>query len=333
VAIYILRRTLWLIPVLLFISLVTFVLMHAVEGGPWDSERRLPPSVVQNLNRKYGLDKPVWPLSRAADEGFPLRLTLDSQYTSFLGNALRGDLGVSFQRQDRSVTEIILSGFRITAAVGLIAATIAAVCGITLGVLAAIHRNGFVDYASVLLASVGAAVPSFVLGIFLIYVLSVQLHLLPTFGWDTRNGLIPGVLPRWQQMVMPILTLAALPMALLARMTRASMLEVLTTDYVRTARAKGLPESVVMRRHALRTALIPVLTVIGPITASLLSGSFIVEQLFSIPGVGRLFVQSIEGRDYGVIMGTTLFYAVIIAVANLVVDISYAYVDPRIRLR
>jgi oligopeptide transport system permease protein len=327
---YIVRRALWLLPVLFFISLITFTLMHSVEGGPWDSERKLPDHVVHALDKKYGLDKPVMPVSFHS-EGFPLSFTLDSQYTRFLVNALQGDLGVSFRNVNRPVTDVILDAFRVTALLSLFAVLIACSVGISLGVLAAIHRNGPLDYTSVLLASIGSAVPNFVLGVFLIYIFAVQLHWLPTYGWDTRNGAIPGVLPQWEQIVLPVITLALAPMAILARVTRAAMLEVLNQDYIRTARAKGLPGLAVLQRHALRNALIPVLTLIGPITAGLLTGALVTEQLFSVPGIGRLFVQSIEGRDYGMIMGTTLFATTIFALANLAVDIAYAFVDPRIR--
>jgi oligopeptide transport system permease protein len=315
-AAYALRRLLWLVPALLFISLVTFALMHAVEGGPWDEERPLAPSVVENLNRKYGLDEPLW-----------------RQYLDFVTGAVRGDLGISYQRQDKPVTGIILSGFRVTAVLGLSALTLALVAGTTLGVLSALNRNRLPDYAGVLFASLGSAVPSFVLGIFLIYVFGVKLHWLPTFGWDTRAGPVPGWIPPPQQMLLPVLTLACLPAAYLARITRASLLEVLNQDYMRTARAKGLPSRHVLLRHALRNAAIPVITVLGPIMAGLVTGSFIIEQLFSVPGTGRLFVQSVMGRDYGLIMGTTLFYATIIVLANLVVDLAYAWFDPRIRYR
>jgi oligopeptide transport system permease protein len=313
---YILKRLLWLLPVLLFISLITFALMHSVEGGPWDEERPLPPNVVENLNRKYGLDEPVW-----------------RQYLRFLSNALQGDLGVSYQRQDKPVTEIILSGFKVTAVLGVAALAMALVAGVGLGALAATHRNRLPDHAGVLLASAGSAVPVFVLGVFLIYVFGVELRWLPTFGWDLSNGLIPGVLPRPEQIVLPAITLAALPAAYLARVTRASLLEALNQDYVRTAESKGLGGRSVLYTHALPNAAIPVLTIAGPIAAALITGSFIVEQLFSVPGTGRLLVQSIGARDYGLIMGATLFYAAVIALANLAVDITYAFVDPRIRYR
>jgi oligopeptide transport system permease protein len=313
---YIARRLLWLGPALLFISLATFALMHAVEGGPWDRERPLPASAVEALDRKYGLDKPIW-----------------RQYLDFVTDALQGDLGISYQRQDRPVTDIILSGFRVSAVLGLAALALATVGGVGLGVVSALNHNRLPDYAGVLLASVGAAVPSFVLGVFLIYVFGVQLDWLPTFGWDTSEGLIPGWLPPWQQMVLPALTLAALPAAFLARVTRASLLDVLGQDYIRTARAKGLGARAILWRHSLPNAAIPLITVLGPITATLVTGSFIVEQLFSVPGTGRIFVQGVNARDYGLIMGATLFYTTIIVLANLIVDVAYAFVDPRIRYR
>jgi oligopeptide transport system permease protein len=315
-AAYALRRILWLGPALLFISLVTFTLMHAVEGGPWDDERPLPESVVANLDRKYGLDQPLW-----------------RQYTGFVADAARGDLGISYQRQDKPVTGIILSGFRVSLVLGGLALALATVTGLALGVLSALHRNRLPDYAGVALATAGSAVPAFVLGIFLIYLFGVKLHWLPTFGWDTRNGLVPGWLPQWQQLVLPVVTLSALPAAYIARITRASLLEVMRQDYMRTARAKGLAGRTVLWRHGMRNAAIPVLTLLGPITAGLVTGSFIVEQLFSVPGTGRMFVQAVNARDYGMIMGASLFYAGIIVVANLVVDLAYAFVDPRIRYR
>jgi oligopeptide transport system permease protein len=315
-AAYILRRLLWLGPILFFISLVTFALMHSIEGGPWDEERPLPDAVVENLNRKYGLDERVW-----------------RQYLNFVTNAVQGDLGVSYQRQDKPVTGIVLAGFRVSAVLGLMALALATMVGVGLGVVSALHRNRAPDYLSVVLASVGAAVPSFILGIFLIYVFGVKLHLLPTFGWDMRNGLVPGWLPRPEQMVLPVIALAALPAAYLARVTRAAMLDVLGQDYIRTARAKGLASLTILYRHSMPNAAIPILSVIGPMTAALITGSFIVEQMFSIPGAGRIFVQSVNARDYGLIMGATLFYATVIVLANLAVDIAYAFIDPRIRYR
>jgi oligopeptide transport system permease protein len=301
---YIVQRLLSLVPVLLFVSLITFGLMHAVEGGPWDPQKKLDPRVVANLNAKYGLDKPLW-----------------RQYVDFVVNALQGDLGVSYSRQDKPVTQILLDGAPTSATLGLLAVGLAVAGGVSLGVMAAANRNGVVDNLSVLLASVGSAVPSFALGIILVYFFAVKLGWLPTRGWGS-----------WQEAVLPVVTLAALPTAYLARVTRASMVEVLAQDYVRTARAKGLQELPVLLRHGLKNALLPVVTLVGPMVAALVTGSFIVESLFGVPGIGRLFVESISKRDYGLIMGTTLFYAFVLVVANLAVDLTYAALDPRIRL-
>ncbi|MGE5620917.1 MAG: ABC transporter permease [Sphingomonadaceae bacterium] len=300
---YLLRRVLWIIPVLFFISLITFVLMHSVPGGPWDRDKKLAPQVVENLNRRYGLDKP-----------------LHEQYVTFLANAVQGDLGVSFIYQDRKVTDVIREGLPVTAALAASALFVAMAIGIPLGVLAAIRQNSWVDYVCLFFATVGASVPNFVTGIVLIILLSVTLHLLPTGGWGT-----------WQKVIMPALALGLYPAALLARMTRASMIEAIRQDFVRTARAKGLVENVILWRHIFKNALIPVITVLGPAAAVLVTGSFIIESIFAVPGIGKFYIQGIFARDYGLLMGTTLFYAVVIALANLAVDILYAFVDPRIR--
>lgn len=300
---YIARRLLALFPVLFAVSLITFVLMHQVPGGPWDGGKTLPPAVVENLNRRYGLDQPVW-----------------QQYLSFLGAAVQGDLGVSFTRRDQLVTRILAEGLPVTAAIGGTALAVALATGMTLGILGALRQNSWLDYVSVAFATVGASVPNFVLGILLVFVLALGLKLVPTAGWG-----------RPEQVLLPALTLAALPAAYIARITRSSMLDVMHQDYVRTARSKGLAERAVVLRHMLRNALIPVLTVAGPIAAHLVTGSFVVENLFAVPGIGRLFVQAVMSRDYGLIMGATLFFAVAISLANLVVDVLYAAVDPRIR--
>ncbi len=300
---YLIRRLLWMIPVLISISLITFVLMHSVPGGPWDRSKQLAPQVVENLNRRYGLDKPLW-----------------EQYTSFVGNAARGDLGVSFIYQDRKVTDVILEGLPVTATLAFAAIIFAILIGIPLGVIAALRQNSWVDYLSLFFATIGASVPNFVMGIVLIILLSVGLHLLPTGGWGS-----------WQKVVMPAMSLGFYPGALLARMTRASMIEAMRQDYVRTARSKGLVEDIVLWRHIFKNALIPVVTILGPWMAILITGSFIVESIFAIPGIGKFYIQGIFARDYGLLMGTTLFYAVVIAVANLLVDILYAFIDPRIR--
>lgn len=303
-ATYLLRRMLWMIPVLLGVSLLTFLLMHVVPGGPWDREKTLPPAVIQNLNQKYGLDDPLW-----------------KQYERFLVNALRGDLGVAYTYQDRSVSSIILEGLPKTAMLGGLAFAGAILFGLALGMLAAIRQNSWPDYVSVGFATIFAAVPGFVLAFLLILVFAVKLHWVPTTGWGTPK-----------QMILPVVALAAVPAAYIARVTRASMLDVVRQDYVRTARAKGLADRAVYLRHVLKNAMIPVLTIAGPEAAFLITGSFIVEQVFAIPGVGRLFVQGVFQRDYGLIMGAVLFYAAVIAVINLAVDLLYAMADPRIRL-
>ncbi len=300
---YIVRRVGWLLLVLLVVSFITFGLMHLIPGGPWDRDKPLAPSVVENLNRKYGLDKPFY-----------------VQYGNYLWGILHGDLGMSYSYQDRPVTQILMQGLPKTATLGLIAFAAALLIGIPFGMAAALKQNSLVDYSSVLFSTLFASIPGFVLGILLMIIFSVMLHWLPTGGWGS-----------WRQLIMPAFALAALPAAYIARITRASTLEVMRQDYVRTARAKGLHEQVVLIRHILRNSLIPVVTIAGPEFAFLVTGSFIIEQLFSIPGVGRLFVQGVFARDYGLIMGTILFYAFVVAVINLVVDILYAAIDPRIR--
>jgi oligopeptide transport system permease protein len=308
---YIFRRLLWLAPGLFFAALVTFLLMHLVPGGPWDTKSRpISPQLREQLEAKYGLDEPLW-----------------RQFVTFSGNALQGDLGISFQYQDRPVTEIIREGLEVSAVLGVLALTFALVVGVTLGVAAAVKQNSIIDYASVFLATAAASTPSFVLGILLVIVFAVELGWLPVFGWEKAWWLFPN----WKQAILPTITLGALPAAYIARITRASVLEVLQQDYVRTARAKGLHERLVLGRHVLKNALIPVLTVSGPIAATLVTGSFIVETVFAIPGLGKQFVSAVFQRDYGMIMGTTIFYATVIAVANLLVDMTYAVVNPRIR--
>jgi len=302
---YILRRILYLGPVLFAVALITFLLMHAVPGGPWDRDKPLNPAVVANLNHKYGLDQPLW-----------------RQFATFIGNALRGDLGISYSNQGRPVTDVLWSGFSTTATLGLLALALALFVGLALGAVAALRQNSALDHVSVLLAAGAASTPSFVLGVLLVVIFSVRLHWLPTGGWGTP-----------QQAIMPVIALAALPVAYIARITRASLLDVLHEEYILAARSKGLQEQVILLRHAVRNALIPILTVAGPIAASLVTGSFIIESFFSIPGTGRLFVQGVFARDYGLIMGATLFYALIVALMNLTVDILYAVVDPRIRYR
>ena len=323
---YLVWRVLWIPPVLFFISLITFVLMHNVPGGPWDAEKNLAPSVVENLNRRYHLDKPAW-----------------QQFLIFLAGAVRGDLGVSYSNQDRNVAEIIRDGFPISSTLGVFGVLLALAVGLTLGTLSALKQNSVIDYVAMGFATAGASVPNIVAGILLILAFSIGLHWLPTGGWQPLgpawDALVSGQLsevgPRvWaflSRALMPAMALAFAPAALLTRITRASVLEIIRQDYVRTARAKGLTESPIVTRHILKNALIPVITLTGPITADLITGSFIVESIFGIPGLGRIFVQSIGARDYSLILGSVLLYTVVIAVSNLIVDVFYVVVDPRIR--
>ena len=300
---FIIRRIFWLVVVLLVVSFITFSLMHLVPGGPWDRDKTLAPQVVEALNKKYGLDKPFF-----------------IQFGDFLWGIVHGDLGVSYTRQDRNVTDILLQGLPKTATLGVTAFMLAILIGIPFGMASALKQNSPVDYLSVIFSTIFASIPGFVLGILLIIVFSVQLHWLPTGGWGSLR-----------QIIMPSFALAALPAAFIARITRSSTLDVMRQDYVRTAYAKGLRERIVLVRHILRNALIPVVTIAGPALASLIAGSFIIENLFSIPGIGRLFVNGVFARDYGLIMGGILFYAFAVALVNLIVDVLYAVIDPRIR--
>jgi oligopeptide transport system permease protein len=302
---YIVRRILWLVPVLLFVSLITFTLMHITPGGPWDKDKPVSAQAIANLNARYNLDKPAW-----------------QQYLIYMSGVVRGDLGPSYTYQDRSVTQIILGGLPNTASLGLLAALVAVAVGIPLGVIAAARQNTAIDYIALAFGTIFASVPSFVLGFVLIIVFALSLHGVPTGGWGKPENY-----------VLPVLTLGLNQAALLTRITRASVLDVSRQDFMRTARAKGLVEVAIVRGHLLKNALIPVVTVLGPILAFLIVGSLIVETIFSIPGVGRLLVQGISQRDYSLIMGSTLMYAFVIAVLNLVVDVGYAFIDPRITYR
>ncbi|MGE5594951.1 MAG: ABC transporter permease [Hyphomicrobiales bacterium] len=301
---YIIRRVLTIIPLLWGVATITFFLMHAVPGGPFDFDKPLPPATRAALERKYHLDE-----------------SLGQQYLSFMSDLVTGDLGQSF-RQDRPVTNIIEERAPTTIQLGLCAFGFALVVGLTLGILSAVYQNGPMDYLSVFIATVGVSVPNFVVAVFLILLFSLQLGWFDVLGWELGN-------PR--KMVLPIVALGLLPLAFIARVTRAAMLEVLRQDYIRTARAKGLNELRVVLRHAMRNGLIPVLTVAGPILAGLVTGSFIIERTFAIQGIGTAFVEAVQVRDYGVIMGTTLLFAFVIAVMNLIVDVTYGIVDPRIR--
>ncbi|TAK36038.1 MAG: ABC transporter permease [Chloroflexota bacterium] len=301
---YLIQRVLWIIPVLFFVSLITFTIMHQTPGGPFDQERKIPESVRTNIERKYGLDKPFW-----------------QQYADYMSGVVRGDLGPSFRDPTKSVTDIILTGLPVTAHLAAMALVLGIVIGISLGTLAALRRNTWADFGATSFSIIGYSIPNFVLAIVLIMVFTVWLKWLPSGNWGTPD--------RW---IMPTIALSFAPAALIARYTRSSLLEVIRQDYVRTARTKGLTERVVVVRHMLRNALLPVATILGPLAASLVTGSFVVETMFYIPGIGRLFVMGVAERDYSMIMGTTLLYAGVVVVMNLVVDMGYIFLDPRIRL-
>lgn len=300
----ILRRFLALIPVLFVISLVTFLLMHSVPGSPFSAEDKpLPPQIRANLEAFYHLDEP-----------------LHKQYVRYMGNVLRGDLGPSYLQRNRSVNSIIKNHLPVSFQLGVLALGFALVLGIPIGVITALRQNTWADYLGMFVAIAGVSVPAMTLGPLLIWGLALHLDLLPVARWGT-----------WQQAIMPAITLGLGEAAIIARLTRASMLQVIHQDYIRTSRAKGLPERQVVIKHALRNALIPVLTILGPLFAGLVTGSMVVEQIFAIPGLGRFFIDSVSGRDYPVIMGTTLLFSTILVLSNLVVDISYAIIDPRMR--
>ena len=300
---YIGRRFLWIIPVLFVVSLITFGLMHAVPGGPWDREKRLPQATMDRLNAKYGLDQPIY-----------------IQYITWAGKFLQGDLGPSYRYTDRSVNDIVADGIWTTVQLGLMAFALAVFVGIPLGIFAALGHNRGPDYVSTSVSIIGIATPSFVLSMLLIVFFAVNLGWFPTGGWKGP-----------QYWVLPTIALAGFPIAVIARYTRASMLEVTRKDYIRTAHSKGLKDQAVVSRHMIRNALIPVVTILGPTLAFLVTGSFIIETIFGIPGIGRFYITAIGTRDYGLLMAMTMLYAFAVAFLNVVVDVLYAYIDPRIR--
>jgi ABC-type dipeptide/oligopeptide/nickel transport system permease component len=304
---YTIRRLLLLIPTMFFVAVIVFFLAHAAPGSPFDAkaqgDKNLPTATILKLEEHYGLNEPV-----------------TTQFLLYMESVAKFDFGNSF-RSGRAVSDIISDGFPVSAQLGIQALLVALAFALPLGVVSALRQNTAVDYGSLFFATVGTTIPSFVLGIFAIYIFGVWLHLFPFVGWSTP-----------QHWVLPTVILALGPMAFLTRITRASMLEAIRQDYVRTARAKGLREQVVIVTHVMKNAMIPVATIIGPATAGLITGSIIIEGLFSIPGIGRLFLQSILGRDYPLIMAVYLLYAFLICLANLSVDLVYGMLDPRIKV-
>ena len=301
---YVIRRILLIFPTMLAIYTLTFFLIHATPGGPWSNQDKpMPKAVLDRLNEAYGLNDPLW-----------------KQYLSYLQNVLRGDFGPSFASRSRTVADIIQDTFPVSIKLGLVAMVIAVVIGITLGTLGAIRHNSTIDYISSFLAIVGISTPSYVVASLLILLMASWLGLVPTNGWD-------GIFST--KIIIPALALSFFPSAILARYTRASLLDVLSSDYVRTARAKGLRERQVVIRHALRNALLPVVTVGGVVFADMITGSFFVEVICGVPGMGRYFVNSISSRDYPVVLGTVLLFGFVITLMNLIVDLIYPLLDPR----
>ena len=302
---YATRRILQAIPTLLLIVAAAFFLMRAAPGGPFDDERALPPEIEANLQAAYGLDQPV-----------------TVQFARYLGGLVRGDLGPSFRMKDFTVAELIGRGLPVTLSIGAAALLLGIGLGVPLGLAAGLRQNGWADHAVMSVALVGIAVPNFVVAPVLALAFGLYLGWLPVAGWEPVSA---------KHLVLPVITLALPLVAYLARLTRGSLLEVLQAPFIRTARAKGLDPGVILRRHALKPTLLPVVSFLGPAAAALLTGSLVVEQVFGLPGVGRYFVQGAINRDYTFVMGMVVFYASLILLLNLAVDLVYGWLDPRIR--
>jgi len=297
-------RLLGLIPTLLLLITIAFFMIRVAPGGPFDSEKVLPPEIRANLDAKYHLDEPLL-----------------QQYFRYLGQIISGDFGPSFQYKDWTVNELIARGFPVSATVGGLAMLLAFVVGTLIGITAALKQNTATDYSVMGVAMLGISIPNFVIAPLLILGTAVYAGWLPAGGWDWS----------WQRMVLPVITLALPVIAYIARLTRGSMIEVLHSNYIRTARAKGLPERMVIRRHAFKPAILPVISYMGPATAALITGSVVIERIYSIPGLGSYFVQGALNRDYTLVMGVVIFYGIVIILLNFIVDLLYAWLNPRIR--
>jgi oligopeptide transport system permease protein len=333
---YAFRRILWVIPVIVAVAAVTFFLMYRAPGGPWDREKTLPAATMKALDAKFGLDKPLWVNPEAVNQSLaegvrnPVALAtafIDSRFLNYMTGVFRFDLGPSYASKGaESVQELIARKFPISLKLGIVAIIFSVAVGVPLGVIAALRQNTWLDYLSLGTSTLGVSVPTFVSGLLLLLLLSQTFSFSPIRGPEEWVGFGPAYL-------LPGIVLGLGTMAYIARLTRTSMLEIKRQDYVRTARAKGLASRNVVTAHMLRNALIPIVTILGPAAADLVTGSIIIESIFGAPGLGREFVESISKRDYSVIMGTAIFYAVLVAIANVVVDLSYGIVDPRIRVR
>lgn len=301
----VLKRIVWAIPVLFIVATISFGLMRIVPGGPFDEEKSLPPEILANIKAKYHLDKPI-----------------PEQYIIYMSRLVKGDMGVSYKYVNRTVNDILGDAFPVSLQLGLLGLALAIVIGVPLGTIAAVNRGSKLDFLSMLIATIGISVPGFVTGAVLILVFGLWLKLAPVALWES-----------FRHMLLPALTLSLSPAAYLARLTRASVLEVMEKDYVRTARSKGLSSSKTIVKHVLRNALVPVLTVLGPLTAIIITGSFVVEYMYAIPGMGRFFITAVSNRDYDLIMATTLVFAVLLVIANTIVDVLYSVLDPRMQVK
>jgi len=305
---YLLGRVIGIIIVFIIVSMLAFLLMHSIPGGPFDEEKApLPPAAKENILRKYGLDRP-----------------LPEQYLRYMGSALHGDFGVSFQSPTETVTELIGRTWPTSMLLGGLAILLAFNVGLAAGIFSAVHQNTWIDYVVTFVSTLGITVPNFVIALWLLLVFSVGFGWLPTGGWAPIDD--------WKTLILPVITLALAPMALVARYTRSSLVEVLNAEYVRTARSKGLQEASVILGHALKNALIPLITILGPQIPNLITGTIFIEVIFRVPGLGRFFVTSISLRDYPMIMATMLLVATLWSVTDLLSDILYTVVDPRVRL-
>lgn len=350
---YIIRRILWSIPVVLLLTFVIFTLMRAIPGGPFDfvGDKSLPQAVVKNLERRHHLDWPLgWQFSSyvlgdditgAICTGLSFLpgcdLVQESASSGVSRGLIRGDLGIALKQRGRTVNDLVKESFPISFQLGIIALSLSVIIGIPAGVFAALKQNTWIDYSSSFVAVLGLSIPNLVLGPLLIWIFPLTLGWFEVATWGAKPPFLLGMFPTslgwefWAHAILPAVTLGTAFSASVARLTRASLLQVIREDYIRTARSKGLKESAVIIGHALKNSLIPVITVLGPLLVIVVTGTFVVEQIFGIPGMGKHFVTSIGNRDYTIITGVSLIFAVLLVLVNLLVDIIYAWLDPRIR--
>ncbi len=313
---YTLKRLLSAIPTLLVVVAVSFFMMRIAPGGPFTSDRNLPPAIEANIAARYHLDDP-----------------LPVQFLRYLGDVVQGDFGPSYKIRDFTVTELILQGLPVSATIGLSSLILAIFIGSFLGILAALRQNGTSDYAVMVIALAGITIPNFVTAPLLTLLFAVWNNWLPTSGWVGWSAIeAQGLGTFLKSLILPILTLALPQIAIISRLMRGSMIEVMRSNYIRTARAKGLSSAQIVRRHALRAAAIPLVSYLGPATAALLSGSLVIEKIFNLPGIGRYFVEGAISRDYTLVMGVVILYATLIVLLNLVADLVLAVLDPKVKL-